>query len=135
VHCSLHAAEAFVSLFTALLLSTHSPASWKIVLRPQQTPVLQHMGVELDEQNRRVDAVGARAENTHYEIRSARSRSMGTHLPQDCLAAPACCTCCDGMRSVCNVKPDTTAVVTRGRLACCRNIQRNARQDFKLRVR
>jgi hypothetical protein len=44
----------------------------------------KHMGVELDEQNRRVDAVGARAENTHDEIR---------------------------------------------------NIQRNARQDFKLRVR
>ena len=46
------------------------------------------MGVELDEQNRRVDAVGARAENTHDEIRSARSRSMGTPRPQNCLAAP-----------------------------------------------
>lgn len=59
--------------------------------------LLQHMGVELDEQNRRVDAVGARAENTHDEIRSARSRSTGTHLAQDCLAASACRRCCDGM--------------------------------------
>lgn len=31
--------------------------------------VLQHMGVELDGQNRRVDAVGAKTENTHDEIR------------------------------------------------------------------
>lgn len=32
---------------------------------------VQHMNVELDDQNRRVDAVGARAENTHDEIRRA----------------------------------------------------------------
>lgn len=60
---------------------------------------LQHMGVELDEQNRRVDAVGARAENTHDEIRSVCSHRMATLanklLSCVCMRRVLCLACCD----------------------------------------
>ena len=65
----MHAAEASVVLVPTPVLNTHVSQFDPAILRPPTCPALQHMGVELDEQNRRVDAVGARAENTHDEIR------------------------------------------------------------------